>query len=239
MFGTIVNAAGIVIGGVLGLMLTRQFSQSTQALWRALIGIATVVVGLRITVLSLHGTFGQVMKQVAIMLLAMMLGRILGRLMRIQVGLNKLGRFASKRFSEAKPTDPNRLNDGFIVCALLFCAGPLGPVGAVQDGLVGYWQPLAVKAVMDGLAAMGFVGVFGWGVILAAIPVLAYQGTITLLVQKLEPYLNELKLTDSVCVVGGMLVFSAALIIMELKKLSLADYLPSLAMAPLITWLWR
>jgi uncharacterized membrane protein YqgA involved in biofilm formation len=173
------------------------------------------------------------------MILAMMLGRILGRLLRIQVVLNKLGRYASKRFSEAKPTDPNRLNDGFIVCALLFCAGPLGPVGAVQDGLVGYWQPLAVKAVMDGLAAMGFVGVFGWGVILSAIPVLAYQGTITLAVQRLEPYLHQLKLTDSVCVVSGMLVFSAALVIMELKKLSLADYLPSLAMAPLITWLWK
>jgi uncharacterized membrane protein YqgA involved in biofilm formation len=239
MFGTVLNAVGIVIGGMLGLMLTRQFSPSMQAAARGLIGIVTVMVGLSITWTRINGTPLPALKQVAIMILAMITGRLMGKLLRIQSSLNKLGQYANNRFKSAKPEDPNRTSDGFIICALLFCAGPLGPIGAVQEGLLGYWHPLAIKAVMDGLAAMGFVGVFGWGVVLSAIPVLAYQGTITLLVHRLEPFLNEHHLLDSVGAVGGLLVFCVALIVMELKKLELADYLPSLAMAPLITWLWR
>ena len=93
---------------------------------------------------------------------------------------------------------------------------------------------------MEGLATMGFVWLFGWGTLLAALPVLALQGTITLLsAQFLEPFLNAHGLLDSVNAAGGLLVFSVALVILELKKIELADYLPSLLFAPLITWVWR
>jgi uncharacterized membrane protein YqgA involved in biofilm formation len=92
---------------------------------------------------------------------------------------------------------------------------------------------------MDGLATVAFAKVFGWGVLLSVIPVVAYQGTITLLAKLLEPYLRNPALLDSINGAGRMLVFCIALIILELKKIELADYLPSLAFAPLITWLWR
>ncbi len=178
-------------------------------------------------------------KQVVIMVLALMLGKIIGRLCRIQKTLNRLGHHAGERFAQAKPGDPHRTSDGFTSCALLFCAGPLGPLGAIMEGLLGYWEPLGIKMVMDGLAAMGFVCVFGPGVLLAAIPVFAYQGTITLLANRIAlPFLQQQHLLDSVNAVGGMLVFCISLVVLELKRLDLADYLPSLAAAPLITWLW-
>ena len=91
--------------------------------------------------------------------------------------------------------------------------------------------------VMDGLAAMGFVRVYGAGVALSAVPVFVYQSTITLLVHRLEPFLTQNHLIDSVNAAAGMLVFCVALVILELKKIQLGDYLPSLAAAPLITWL--
>jgi hypothetical protein len=123
---------------------------------------------------------------------------------------------------------------------VLFCAAPLAILGSVQDGLSGYCYPLAVKAVMDGLATMGFVLLFRWGVLFAALPVLAFQGTITLLcAQLLKPFLEAHRLVDSVNAAGGLLVFCVALVILELKKIELADYLPSLAFAPLLTWLLR
>lgn len=239
MTGSILNAIGIVVGGIMGLMLARQFTASTQVALRGLMGVLTVLVGLHLTWAGLEGNAFQIFKQVVIMIMALMLGRIAGRLMRIQRGLNLLGQYATKRFEAVRPDDPNRWSEGFTVCTLLFCAGPLGPIGAIQDGLLGNWQPLAIKMVMDGLAAMGFVCIFGWGVVLSALPVLVYQGTITLLVHRLEPVLREHALLDSVSAVGGMLIFCVALIVMELKKIQLGDYLPSLAMAPLITWLWR
>jgi uncharacterized protein len=239
MTGSILNAVGIVVGGILGLMLSRQFSASTQLALRGLMGVLTVVIGLYSVWMGLNGNAFQIFKQVLIMVMALMLGRFVGKLLRIQNTLNRLGASASQRFAAARPNDPNRISEGFTICALLFCAGPLGPIGAVQDGLLGYWPPLAIKMVMDGLAAMGFVCVFGWGVLLSAIPVLVYQGTITLAVRSLEPFLHAHNLLDSISVTGGMLVFCVALIVLELKTLQLADYLPSLVMAPLITWIWQ
>ncbi len=237
--GTIFNAIGILVGGLVGLLLSRQFLPATQLALRGLMGVITVFIGLRMTWDSLDGTFLQMFKQLVIVVLALMLGRIVGSLLRIQHTLNRLGQYASRRFSEVHPNDPNRVNEGFVICALLFCAGPLGPIGAVADGLTESWQPLAIKMVMDGLAAMGFVSIFGWGVMLSAFPVFVYEGTMTLLVHHLAPFLREHSLVDSINAVDGMLVFCVSLIVLELKRIELADYLPSLALAPVITWFWR
>ncbi len=142
--------------------------------------------------------------------------------------------------------DPHRFSNGLNACAILFCAAPLGILGAVQDGLptvagaTGYYQVLAVKAVMDGLAMLGFVALFGGGAIVAALPVFVFQGTITLAVQVyLEPFLRTHGLVDSVNAVGGLVVCTVGVVIFEIRRVDLADYLPALAVAPLITWLWK
>ena len=238
MLGTILNATGIFIGGVIGLVISRQPSPATQLALKVLMGFGAVFIGLRLTWLSLSGSFLQIFKQVVIVLLALILGKLAGRLLRLQKASNRLGQYARARVAQTKPGDPQRFSDGFNTCALLFCAGPLAIIGAVPDGLSGIWQPLAIKAVMDGLATMGFVSIFGWGSTLSALPVFAYQGTITLSVQHLGPFLRDHALLDAVNATGGLLVFCVALVILDLKKIELADYLPSLAFAPLITWLW-
>ena len=237
MIGTILNAAGIVVGGALGLARRKPLSPSNESRFRIGLGVFTVFYGLRLTWISLHGTFGQLIKQVLIILAALMLGRITGRLLRLQGMSNQLGRTARERIATAKPDDPRRVDMGFRTCSVLFCAAPLGILGAVQDGLSEYWYPLAVKAVMDGLATMGFISIFGWGSMLSAVPVLAVQGSISLICSLvLSPHLTA-GLTDSVNATGGLLVFCVALIILDLKTLHLADYIPSLAFAPLLTWM--
>ena len=92
---------------------------------------------------------------------------------------------------------------------------------------------------MDGLATMAFVSAFGWGVTVAVIPVVAWQGTISLLAGLARPWLEKYSLSDPINATAGLLVFCVALIIFELKKIELADYLPSLVYAPLLTWMWR
>jgi uncharacterized membrane protein YqgA involved in biofilm formation len=237
--GTVLNAVGILIGSLLGMLLSRQFTGPTQLAWRGVMGVVTIILGLHITWTGLHGGATDILREMVVLVLALTAGRLVGRLLHIQKGLNRLGQYAGRRFSEVKRDDPNRFNEGFVVCAVLFCAGPLGIIGAVQDGLTGDWEPLAVKMVMDGLAAMGFVTVYGSGVALSAVPVFVYQGTMTLLVHRLEPFLHQHDLIDSVNAVAGMLIFCVAMVILELKKIELGDYLPSLAMAPLLTWLMR
>jgi uncharacterized membrane protein YqgA involved in biofilm formation len=240
MLGTILNVGGIVAGAGVGLAWRHPLSRARESFFKVSLGVLTVFYGLRLTWLSLNPPFLQILKQLLIAVLALSLGKMAGRLCGLQKLSNHLGRRARDQIAAARPGDPERFAAGFKTCAALFCAAPLGLLGAVQDGLSAYAYPLGVKAVMDGLAAMGFVALFGWGVMLAAVPVLAVQGSITLLcAQVLKPFLEAHALVDSVNAVGGLLVFSVALVILGLKKIELADYLPSLAVAPLLTWLWR
>ena len=240
MIGTVLNVAGILIGGFAGLVRRKPLSRANESFFKVGLGVFTVFYGLRLTWISMNGSFLQVLKQLVIVVFALMLGKMTGRLLRLQKMSNHLGRQARECIATTKPGDPSQLGEGFKTCAALFCAAPLAILGSVQDGLSEYYYPLAVKAVMDGLGTLGFVLVFRWGVLFAALPVLVFQGTITLLcAQFLKPFLEAHSLVDSVNAAGGLLVFSVALVILELKKLELADYLPSLIYAPLLAWLWR
>jgi uncharacterized protein len=240
MIGTALNVAGILVGGVAGLMRRKPLSPVNESFFKVALGVFSVFYGLRLTWMSVNGTFLQILKQLLIAVLALMLGKLTGQLLRLQKMSNRVGRQARERIAATKPGDPHRLSDGFSTCAALFCAAPLAILGSVQDGLTGYYYPLAVKAVMDGLATLGFVLLFGWGAMLAALPVLVFQGTLTLVcAQFLKPFLEAHGLIDPVNATGGLLVFCVALVILELKKIELADYLPSLIFAPLIAWLCR
>jgi uncharacterized protein len=240
MTGTILNALGIVVGGALGLLLKRQLTLPVQVAIKNMLGVLVVFVGLKTTWDNLGG--GGVLlllKQLTIVVLALTLGRLTGRALHLQKGLNRLGQYARKKFGAATPDQANRWSDGFITCSLLFCVGPMAILGSIQDGLSGRWQVLGAKALMDGLATMAFVGTFGWGAICSVIPVVAYQGTIAMGAKFFAPYVQDPALMMSINATGGLLVFCIGMIILELKKFELADYLPSLAFAPLITWLWK
>jgi uncharacterized membrane protein YqgA involved in biofilm formation len=243
VIGTILNVAGILIGGVAGVARGKPLSVKTESWLKVTLGALTVFYGLRLTWISLNGPVLHLLKQLLIAVLAMMLGKLTGHLLRLQRLSNRLGRGAKERIAAAKPGAANRVSEGFKTAAVLFCAAPLGWLGSVQDGLSNYPYPLGIKTVMDGLTTYGFVSVFGWSVILAGLPVLAFQGTITLLCQGvLVPFLQahgSSALVDSINAVGGLLVFCVALVILGLKRIELADYLPSLAFAPLLTWLWK
>jgi len=239
MTGTLLNAAGILVGGVVGLTARKAISPSTQQVLKVGLGALTVFVGLRLSWVSLGGGYSPVLKQLVILVLALTLGRFAGRLLRLQKFSNRLGQFAKDRIASASADQGRRFSDGFVTCALLFCVGPLAILGALQDGLNGQWQTLAIKAVMDGLATMAFVSMFGWSAMLSVVPVVAYQGTLTLAAKLLEPFLEQHALLNSFNITSGLLIFSVALVILELKRVELADYLPSLAFAPLITWMWK
>lgn len=236
MLGTIINTIAILVGGILGLSVAKNLSIQTQYRIRIFLGVFTVFVGLRMAWSGFSGTFLNGLGQFGIVLLAVVIGNVIGKLLHLQKALNHLGQYAKQRFQS--PSVNNRLSEGFVTCTLLFCVGPMSILGALQDGLTGNYETLAVKSAMDGLATMAFAKTFGWGVMLASIPVFTYQGTISLFAHALEPYLRNEALLGSINATGGLLVCSLSLVILELKKVPLADYLPSLLIAPLLTWLW-
>jgi uncharacterized membrane protein YqgA involved in biofilm formation len=242
MLGTVLNVAGILIGGVVGLTRRKPLSPVSESYFKVLLSAFTVFYGLRLTWISINGTFFEVIKQLLIAILSLMLGQLAGRALHLQKMSNRLGQRARDSIAAAAPGTPGLAGEGFKTCAALFCAAPLGILGSIQDGLSlsQYFYPLGIKGFIDGLATMGFVSLFGWGAMLAAVPVLAFQGTITLVCARfLQPVLTLHGLVDSVNAVGGLLVFCVALVMLGLKRIHLADYLPSLLFAPLLTWLWH
>lgn len=234
MLGTFLNVGGIILGGLAGLYL-KPLSMANQATLKVLLGAFTVFFGLQITWKSMHGSFFQVLKQLLVVVGGLILGRLVGKLLRLQKLSNGAGKFARKRMEEIKPGQRGGSSDGFVICSLLFCVAPLAILGPVHEALGGYVQPLLIKTVVDALSMMAFVTMFGGAAIFSFVPVLAFQGLLTLGLRALEPRLHAQ--VDPILAAGGFLVFSVALIILGLKKIEAADYLPSLATTPLLAWL--
>jgi uncharacterized membrane protein YqgA involved in biofilm formation len=236
LIGTLLNVAGILIGGIVGLIRRKPLSVAQESWFKVAIGAFTVFYGLRLAWSSLSGSFAHFVRQLIITVVALMLGKMIGGVLRLQKGSNRLGQKAKEMITIASTSSHHNAADGFKTCALLYCAAPLGMFGAVSDGLSGYYYPLAVKAVIDGLATLGFVLMFGWTAILSALPVLALQGTITLGCTRLaQNFSQHQDILLSVNAVAGLLVFAVALVILQLKKIELADYLPSILLAPVLT----
>lgn len=236
MTGAFINSGGIVLGGVLALVLKKPISESAQTRLKILLGAFTVYLGLRLTIASLNGSPWQVLKQLVIVLVAMTLGKLCGKLLRLQTFSNRVGQFATRKMAAAGTGA--QFNEGFQVATALFCAAPLSILASVEEGLSGFSKVFLVKAVMDGMGTLAFSATFGWGVMVSAISVLAWQAAIIKCVALLEPALRHhaQPLIDSVLVTDGLLIFCVALIVLQLKKVAVAEYLPSLALAPLLTW---
>lgn len=246
VIGAILNAAGILLGSIIGLIRQHGFSPQTESFLKLCIGLFTIFHGLRLAWMGFSGTPVQVLKQFGIALLAVTLGRLLGKLMHLQKASNAAGQYARKLIENTKPNSPDRFSNGLTACAILFCASPLGILGAILavlpagTGGGGYLYPLGIKAVMDGLAMMGFVRMFGLGAVLSALPVFVFLSVISLgTMVYLEEPLRTQGLTDAVNTTGGLLLTVMSLVMFEVKRVELADYLPALAVAPLLTWLWK
>jgi uncharacterized membrane protein YqgA involved in biofilm formation len=239
MIGTILNVGTILLGGVVGLAAGKQISPKVEYRIKLILGTATIWIGMKTTWQSLNGSFGQVTKQIIIMLVALVIGNALGKLLHLQKNLNKLGEYAKKMFKGEQTGTPRTFGEGFTTCTILFCVGPMAILGSLEDGLTGKFQTLAIKSAMDGLATMAFVKPFGIGPIFAAIPVLAYQGTITLAAQSAQPYLQNQMLLDSINAAGGLLILCISVVLLDIQKVPLADYLPALVVAPLLTWMFK
>ena len=242
MTGAFINALGILIGGLLGLAMLQPISIRTQVFFRSALGTATIFFGLRLVWLGGDGSFVSVLKQIGLAFAAVIIGFWTGKLLRLQKLSNRLGRYAGGLVAAAQAGTP-RKTGGFTACVILFCAAPLGLVGAVTDGLptgdsaTGYFWLLAVKAVMDGLAMTGFVKIFGWPSALSAFPVFAFLGGITWACQLwAQPWLEAHALVGSVQATSGFIACAIALMIFEVRRVELANFLPALAVAPLLAW---
>ncbi len=235
MLGTLLNAGAIVLGAILGLATKSEIPGGRQQQIKALLGLACVWFGFRLLWIGLAtGTAKFFFYQLLIVLLAMIVGHAVGKLCGIQRLMNRIGQSAKAKLERAAAQPKKAASDGVIAAALLFCAAPLGIVGALEDGLQRYFAPLAIKAVMDGLAAFSFARMFGWTAMVAAVPVAAFLSGLTLLGDRIEPWLAAQGLLGVVHASSGLIMTYVTLVIFEVKKVEIANYLPALVVAPVL-----
>jgi uncharacterized membrane protein YqgA involved in biofilm formation len=232
--GALLNAIGILLGGIIGLVRRKRFSMPAQIFFRNAIGAFNVFFALRLIYESMDGTFSSCLKQICVALASVILGFWAGKLLKLQKMSNYLGRKAGDTIALAAKHPGQNAADGFNACAVLFCAEPLGILGAVTDGLSNYFYLLAVKAVMDALAMLDLVKVFRWPSALSAIPVFVFFSLITMAVQVyLRPLLNPHE-TAAINIAAGLIAGIVTIVIFEVRKVELANFLPALAIAPLL-----
>jgi len=146
------------------------------------------------------------------------------------------------RPAEEPPVDPaadarDRFVEGFVVTTLLVCVGPLAVLGAIEGGLTGSLQLLSVKSMLDGFAALAVASALGVGVAFAALPLLLYQGGLTLAASAVGPWTTEV-MVAALGAVGGFLVIGIGLRLLEIRTIRVANLLPALLVAPLAVAFW-
>ena len=231
MTGTIINIITVLIGGTLGLLFGARLPDRLKGTVIAGMGLFTTAIGIQMFLKT---------ENPLIVLGALLIGALLGEWWRIEDGLQNLGQILEERFtSGSKPASANSTNfvRGFLTASLLFCVGPMTILGSIQDGLTGNYELLAVKSVLDGFAALAFASTLGVGVLFSTLVILVFQGGISLLAVQLNalvttPMLNEMTATGGVILMG--LAISSLL---EIKKVRNGNFLPALAVAPLIVWI--
>jgi uncharacterized membrane protein YqgA involved in biofilm formation len=228
MTGTILNVATVLIGGALGLVFGARVPEKLKATVIAGMGLFTAAMGLQMFLKT---------ENPLIVLGALLIGGLLGEWWRIEDGIQRLGQILEQRFSRDVEVDSgSRFVRGFLTASLLFCVGPMTILGSIQDGLTGDYNLLAVKSVLDGFAALAFASTLGVGVLFSSIIVLGYQGGISLLAAQLNAIVTEPMMNEMTAAGGVILIGLAVSSLLEIKKIRVGNFLPALAIAPLIVW---
>jgi uncharacterized membrane protein YqgA involved in biofilm formation len=223
VLGTLLNVIGILAGGLAGRFTHRNLSAATQHQARLFLTGLTLVVGMATVWSGLSAPLGTALRQFALATLALAIGSLTGHLLGLQRGLGRLVTWS--RTSSDSSTPATDAPPDFALVAVVLAANPLGVIGALLEGWTGDWRPLALKAVIDGLAALGFAVAGSRSVPLAALPVGALQGTLTLAAVLLARSFPDPALGASLRVTAGLMMVAAAPVVLGVRRIPLANYL--------------
>ena len=237
--GTALNVVTVVAGTVIGALAGTRIPGRLRETVMVTLGLLTAAIGVREILPT---------QDFALVLGAVLLGAVVGELLRIEAGLHRLGDALQRRFGggddhevavpESTVPEPRRarFSEGFVIASLVFCVGPLTIVGSIQDGL-GDHELLIVKAGLDGFASIAFAAVYGWGVILSIITIIVIQGGIAVASGALESIFTD-PMLEALGAAGGVLLLGIALRLMDLRQVRVANLLPAIVFAPLFVRWW-
>ena len=213
---TFVNMLSVTVGSILGLLLQSVFTEDIQGIVFQAIGLGTILIGLKMALRLPDG-------YMLIFIFALILGGIFGEVMGLAEWMSSL----SDQLKSFVGASDSNFTEGLITAFLLFCIGSMTIVGALEEGLNKNRSLIYVKSTLDGFTAIALTASFGIGVLFSIIPMLIFQGGITVLAVKLEPIFDQITL-DLVSAVGGILIIGISINMLQLGEITLENLLPSI-----------
>lgn len=220
MIGTLVNFGAVIVGSTIGLIIHRNLPKRYVQLIFQIMGLFTLVLGFK---MALEG------QQLLVMIFSLVLGGLLGEILKIEDWINSMGDRV-KRLTKSKN---DSFSEGLITAFLLFCVGSMTILGAIEEGMGGKPELLLIKSLMDGISSIALTVAFGIGVLFSAIPLLLFQGGLTLLAAQAGEFIDPVVITE-VTAVGGVILIGLGMNLLEIKKIKVVNLLPAMLIVPLL-----
>ena len=233
--GTIINTVAIILGGVIGCLFGKFISENIQETLSKSIGVCVLFVGMAGAFEGMFTVVGSgISSGGTIMIISSIaIGALIGEAIGIENWFEKLGEWLKIKSGNAKD---KLFVDGFVTASLTVCIGAMAILGAIEDGLTGDYSTLTTKGILDLIIIAVMTCSLGKGCIFSAIPVLVWQGSITLLARFIKPIMTEAALAN-LSLVGSILIFCVGLNLVWGKKIRVANLLPSIIIAVIIAFL--
>jgi uncharacterized membrane protein YqgA involved in biofilm formation len=215
MYGTIVNAAAIMIGSLIGLLVRKGIKDEYRKVVFQAAGMTSLTIGIQMVLKTTH---------ILAFALALMFGGLLGTVLNVEGGIERIGERLKKRFAR---NAEGSFATGFLNASVLFCSGAMAILGTFRAGTEGNYSLLFTKSVLDGFVSIIFASAMGVGVAFSALSVFVYQGALTLLSVYIKPYVSELMLAE-LTGIGGALIIMIALGLLEIKNFKTGNFLPAI-----------
>lgn len=237
--GTIVNAITVALGSLVGLRVGAKLPERYRHVVLNALGLVTIALGVDAGVLKFADTVRHFAPLVnagptygarlaMVMITSLVIGGVIGTALRLHARIESAGAWIHSRFSGG---DGHTFAEGFLSASVIFCVGPLTLLGCLENGAHGDPSYLYIKSVLDGFCSLALASAFGWGVFASVVTVVVFQGGLALLAFWVAEPLDELSLA-LMTVVGGMVLLATALMILEIKRIPVANLLPGIFLPP-------
>lgn len=233
--GTIINSISIVAGGVIGHFVGKLFRREQQEALNKACGISVLFIAIAgamegmLTIQENGISSGKSM----LVVLCIAVGTVIGELLGIENGFESFGEWLKKKTGNSGDAE---FVNAFVTASLTVSIGAMAIVGAIQDGLLNDYSTLAVKSVLDFIIVMVMTSSMGKGAAFSAIPVLVFEGSITLLARLVAPVMTETAISY-LSLIGSVLIFCVGINLVWGKTIKVANMLPAVLLAILAAYL--
>lgn len=227
--GTLANCCAIIIGALLGVFCKRGLPEKWQETMMSSIALCILIIGVQMALKT---------QNIIIVIFSLVLGAIAGEIIDIEGAMNRLGKYLGNKLSSGDSSAAAAIGAGFVNASILFCSGAMAILGSIQDGLAADHTTLFAKATLDGLISLILSANLGIGVILSALSVGIYQGSITLLASFIGPLVTDAMLAE-ITASGGIMIMAIGCNMLKISSIRIGNLLPGMLFAAVLTALLK